>query len=251
MPFKHKLSRRLALIRDLSLTGLVALVAGCMDGCPLGSDLDSPDGTSRVVGILATSDNPTVAPDQPTPVRAVAVTSDGEKLPVEADWVALDGGELRDTIVNSKHMTYSLAKEPGDYRLVSFDRGKKFRDTTRVTVPKSNSVSIAKQVRVWSPDVCAMIGVASTFMHDGFTALRWPSFLLAIFLAGLRVLGFFSKRIVHVKPWYLPEGERRINARKCSHRRRKSDHYLTCNLHCGKIKILVAVTVMLIPRVRY
>jgi hypothetical protein len=251
MPFKHKLSRRLALIRDLSLVGLLALVSGCMDGGPLGSDLDAPGTATRVVGILATTDNPTVAPDQPTPVRAVAVTAEGDRMPVEADWVALDGGELRDTVVNSKHMTYSLAKEPGDYRLVSFDRRRKFRDTTRVTVPRSNSVSIAKQVRVWSPDVCALIGAASTFMYDGFSELRWPSFFLAMWLAGLRVLGFFSKRIVHAKLWYLPEGERRINARKCSHRRRKSDQYLTCNLHLAKIKILVAVTVMLIPRVRY
>jgi hypothetical protein len=169
MPFKHKLSRRLAMIRDTSLVGLLALVAGCMDGGPLGSDLDSPGTASRVVGILATSDNPTVAPDQPTPVRAVAVTADGDRLPVEADWVALDGGELRDTVVNSKHMTYFSAKEPGDYRLVSFDRGKKFRDTTRVTVPKANSVSIAK-IYILPAVVSLTVGQGQQFFVYGRTS---------------------------------------------------------------------------------
>jgi hypothetical protein len=77
-----------------------------LHGCgPFGSDLDSPQTTFRVASILATSDNPTVASDHPTPVRAVAVTADGEKLPVEADWVALDGGELRDMVVKITHMT--------------------------------------------------------------------------------------------------------------------------------------------------
>lgn len=169
MPFKHKLSRRLALIRGLSFAGLVALVAGCMDGGPLGSDLDSPGTAPQVVGILATSDNPTVAPDQPTPVRAVAVTSDGDRLPVDADWVALDGGELRDTVVNSKHMTYFSAKEPGDYRLVSFDRGKKFRDTTKVTVPKANSVSIAK-IYILPAVVSLTVGQGQQFFVYGRTS---------------------------------------------------------------------------------
>ena len=169
MPFKHKLSRRLALIRDLSLAGLVALVAGCMDGGPLGSDLDAPGTASRVVGILASSDNPTVAPDQPTPVRAVAVTADGDRMPVEADWVTLDGGELRDTVVNSKRMTYFSAKEPGDYRLVSFDRGKKFRDTTRVTVPRANSVSIAK-IYILPAVVSLTVGQGQQFFVYGRTS---------------------------------------------------------------------------------
>lgn len=169
MPFKHKLSRRLALIRDLSLVGLLALISGCMDGGPLGSDLDAPGAATRVVGILATTDNPTVAPDQPTPVRAVAVTSEGDRLPVEADWVALDGGELRDTVVNSKHMTYFSAKEPGDYRLVSFDRGKKFRDTTRVTVPRSSSVSIAK-IYILPAIVSLTVGQGQQFFVYGRTS---------------------------------------------------------------------------------
>jgi hypothetical protein len=222
-----------------------------MDGGPLGSDLDAPRAASRVVGILASSDNPTVAPDQPTPVRAVAVTADGDRMPVEADWVTLDGGELRDTVVNSKHMTYFSAKEPGDYRLVSFDRGKKCRETTGFTVPRTNTVGIAKHVRMWSPDVCAVIGAATTFTYDGFTVLRLPSLCLAILLTGLRVIGFIRRRIVHARPWYMPQGERRRCDRKCAHRRRKSDQYLTYDLHFAKAKILLAITVVLIPRVKF
>jgi hypothetical protein len=169
MTFKHKLSRRLAILRQLSLVLLAGASASCMDGGPLGSDLDAPGASAQVVGILASSDNPTLAPDQATPVRAVAVTADGGRTPVQADWVALDGGELRDTVVNSKHLTYFSAKEPGDYRLVSFDRGKKFRDTTRVTVPRANSVSLAK-LYILPAAVSLLAGQGQQFFVYGRTS---------------------------------------------------------------------------------
>ena len=169
MPFKHKLSRRLAMLWNLALVAPLAMAAGCVDGGPLGNDLGSAGSGDQIVAIRATSDNPTVAPDQPTTVRAVAITSQGASVPVEADWVTLDGGELRDTVVNSRHMTYFSAREPGNYRLVSFDRGKKFRDTTRVTVPRQNSVSLAR-IYIVPAIVSLTVGQGQQFFVYGRTS---------------------------------------------------------------------------------
>ena len=168
MPFKHKLSRRLAMLWTLALVAPVAVTAGCVDGGPLGNDLGSAGSGNQIVAIRATSDNPTVAPDQPTTVRAVAITSQGASVPVEADWVTLDGGELRDTVVNSRHMTYFSAKVPGDYRLVSFDRKKQFRDTTRVTVPRQNSVSLSR-IYIIPAVVSLAVGQGQQFFVYGRT----------------------------------------------------------------------------------
>ena len=174
MPFTHKLSRRLSLLRDAMLLVAVAAVTACTDGSPLGNEFgpsagtDSPANPSQIVGMLATSDNPTVEPEQSTRLRVVAIRADGLRQPVEAEWEAIDGGELRDTVVNGKTITNFRAKEPGEYRLVSYDRGKKFRDTTRVTVPKANSVSIAKLYLV--PAVVSLVaGQGQQFFVYGTT----------------------------------------------------------------------------------
>jgi len=135
MTYRHKLSRRLALLRSSVVVGLTLTAAGCRDNGPLGSTLDPLDSHSEIIALLASSDNPTVAPAQPTPMRAVALTKAGGQRPIEADWMALDGGLLRDSLVGKNVVTFFSADEPGEYRLVSFDRGKRFRDTTRVTVP--------------------------------------------------------------------------------------------------------------------
>ncbi len=175
MSFKHKLSRRLSLIRGAALLAVVAGVSACTDGSPLGNEFgpssggDSPADASQIVGMLASSDNPTVEPEQSTRLRVVAIRADGLRMPVEAEWEALDGGELRDTVINGKPMTNFRAKEPGEYRLVSYDRGKKFRDTTRVTVPQSNSVSIAKMYLV--PAVVSLVaGQGQQFFVYGTTS---------------------------------------------------------------------------------
>ena len=175
MPFTHKLSRRLSLLRDAMLFVAVASVSACTDGSPLGNEFgpsagtDSPANPSQIVGMLATSDNPTVEPEQSTRLRVVAIRADGLRQPVEAEWEAIDGGELRDTVVDGKTFTSFRAKEPGDYRLVSYDRGKKFRDTTRVTVPQGNSVSIAKLYLV--PAVVSLVaGQGQQFFVYGTTA---------------------------------------------------------------------------------
>ena len=174
MPFTHKLSRRLSLLRDAMLLVAVAAVSACTDGSPLGSEFgpsagtDSPANPSQIVGMLATSDNPTVEPEQSTRLRVVAIRADGLRQPVEAEWEAIDGGELRDTVVDGKTITNFRAKEPGEYRLVSYDRGKKFRDTTRVTVPRGNSVSIAKMYLV--PAVVSLVaGQGQQFFVYGTT----------------------------------------------------------------------------------
>ena len=158
MTYRHKLSRRLAMLRNSALVGLTLTTAGCRDNGPLGSTLDPLDSHSEVIALLASSDNPTVAPKQPTPMRAVALTKAGSHQSIEADWMALDGGLLRDSLVGKELVTFFSADEPGEYRLVSFDRGKRFRDTTRVTVPNQG---VALTSMVVTPAIAALIAGGS------------------------------------------------------------------------------------------
>ena len=158
MTYRHKLSRRLAMLRNSVLAGLTLTAAGCRDNGPLGSTLDPLDSPSEIIALLASSDNPTVAPKQPTPMRVVALTQAGHHQSVEADWMALDGGLLRDSLVGKELVTFFSADEPGEYRLVSFDRGKRFRDTTRVTVP-NQGIAIASMFV--TPAVAAVAALAA------------------------------------------------------------------------------------------
>ncbi|HEU4828785.1 MAG TPA: hypothetical protein VFT04_06290 [Gemmatimonadales bacterium] len=164
MTYRHKLSRRLAMLRNSVLAGLTLTAAGCRDNGPLGSTLDPLDSPSEIIALLASSDNPTVAPKQPTPMRVVALTKAGHHQSVEADWMALDGGLLRDSLVGKELVTFFSADEPGEYRLVSFDRGKRFRDTTRVTVP-NQGVTITTMIV--TPAVAALVagGSQQFFVH--------------------------------------------------------------------------------------
>jgi hypothetical protein len=165
MTYRHKLSRRLAMLRNSVFVALTLTAAGCRDNGPLGSALDPLDSHSEIIALLASSDNPTVAPTQPTPMRAVALTKAGGHRAIEADWMALDGGLLRDSLVGKKVVTFFSADEPGEYRLVSFDRGKRFRDTTRVTVP-NQGVSIARMYV--TPAIAALVaGGSQQFMVYG------------------------------------------------------------------------------------
>lgn len=157
MTYRHKLSRRLALLRSSVVVGLVLTAAGCRDTGPLGSPLDSVDSPNDIVALLASPDNPTIAPRQLTPMRAVAVTKSGEQESIEADWMALDGGRLQDSLVGKTVVTFFTADEPGDYRLVSFDRGKRFKDTTQVRVP--HQISIVKMYV--APAVAALVAGGS------------------------------------------------------------------------------------------
>ena len=156
MTYRHKLARRLALIRDHAVLATAVLAAACStDGGLTGSGFDPLDSNTQIVRLIASSDNPTIPAASRTPLRAVGLTADGRRSPVkDAVWVTLDGGTIVDTLVEGKAITYFSANEPGDYRLVTFDRGKRLRDTTRVTVPQSNQV-IAKLYIV--PAVAALV----------------------------------------------------------------------------------------------
>ncbi len=156
MTYRHKLARRLALIRDHAVLAAVAAAAACStDGGLTGSGFDPLDSNTQIVRLIASSDNPTIAAASRTPLRAVGLTADGRRSPVkDAEGVALDGGTIVDTVVEGKAITYFSADEPGDYRLVTFDRGKRLRDTTRVTVPRSNQ-AIAKLYLV--PAVASLV----------------------------------------------------------------------------------------------
>ena len=156
MTYRHKLARRLALIRDHAVLATAVVAAACStDGGLTGSGFDPLDSNAQFVRLIASSDNPTIPAASRTPLRAVGLTADGRRSPVkDAVWVTLDGGTIVDTLVEGKAITYFSANEPGDYRLVTFDRGKRLRDTTKVTVPRSNQ-AIAKLYL--APAVAALV----------------------------------------------------------------------------------------------
>src|SRR5688572_13980328 len=170
MTYRHKLARRLALIRDHAVLATVALSAACStDGGLTGSGFDPLDSKSQIVRLIASSDHPTIAAASRTPLRAGGLTADGHRSAgKDAEWVALDGGTIVDTVIEGKAITLFSADEPGDYRLVTFDRGKRLRDTTRVTVPRSNQV-IAKLYI--APAVAALVaGGTQQFYVYGTTS---------------------------------------------------------------------------------
>lgn len=169
MSFTHKLSRRLAQLCNISLV-LIAATA-CKDGGPLGSDYgSSPEQSSEIVGLLASSDNPTVNPDQPSALRAVSIRADGRRVRADVSWDAPDGGELRDTVIGKVATMYFLAKAPGEYRLVSTDRGKRFRDTTRVTVPPGQLSASVVKLYVVPAVVSLAVGAGQQFFVYGQSA---------------------------------------------------------------------------------
>jgi N-acetylglucosamine-6-phosphate deacetylase len=95
MTYRHKLARRLALIRDHAVLATAVLAAACStDGGLTGSGFDPLDSNTQIVRLIASSDNPTIPAASRTPLRAVGLTADGRRSPVkDAVWVTLDGGD--------------------------------------------------------------------------------------------------------------------------------------------------------------
>ena len=61
MTYRHKLARRLALIRDHAVLAAVAAAAACStDGGLTGSGFDPLDSNAQIVRLIASSDNPTI-----------------------------------------------------------------------------------------------------------------------------------------------------------------------------------------------
>src|SRR6266699_1777881 len=130
MTFKHKLSVRLALLKDaLWVAPVVALVA-----CKQPHSLVGP---GVVVTRVAVSPRQVaLAPNQTARFMAVALTATGDSANVPVTWSAT-GGSIIDTFsTGSNHYaTYQPGPTPGNYLVIATDRpATVLADTGTVTV---------------------------------------------------------------------------------------------------------------------
>src|SRR5690348_16058141 len=133
MTFKHKLSRRLALMKDaLPVLALAAL--SCEKPVQL---TDVNGGGGSIVQLVLSPRAVTLQTDQNTSFTAVVLTSAGDTAtaPVHMSW-SVTGGSITDTTsTGGKHYGhYKAAPAPGQYKVAASDPSSGTSDTATVTV---------------------------------------------------------------------------------------------------------------------
>src|SRR2546422_805828 len=126
MTFKHKLSRRLALLFSAS-----AVVALAMNGCEI------PVATTPladVAQLLISPKTTTVQPNQDVMFTSVALTAQGDTAQVSVSWSAT-GGSVTDTSTNGKrHYGHWRNSSCGTFKVAATSHPGSKSDTASVTV---------------------------------------------------------------------------------------------------------------------
>src|SRR5690606_17305264 len=131
----------------------VLALAGCSDSFSP-RDESSPLPTSdfpAATRLLATTEYPVIALARSTVLHATAVETDGSQRSLGAEWKALDGGSIRDSLIGDSAVTVFSAEAPGTYRLVGSSTSLSQSDTTSVIVPSVAQTSSIEQL-VMSPE---------------------------------------------------------------------------------------------------
>jgi len=153
MTFKHKLSHRLALIRDIFLAATVALLA-----CELPSRTSLNESIARVI---VSPETLVVSSNQTTDVVAVALTAAGDTVTSGITWTA-SGGSVTDstTAGGSVHRgRYRAPSSPGQYKVKAKANSGTAADSSTVTVTSVRVASVTL-----SPATAAIwIGAAQQF----------------------------------------------------------------------------------------
>src|SRR5262245_17854071 len=150
MTFKHKLSHRLALIRDLVLAATVVLAA-----CEIPSRLSL--NASRVIVSPSTL---VMSSNQTTDLVAVALTAAGDTVSSGITWTASAGSVTDSTIGNGVHRgRYRAPDAPGQYKVRARANSGSATDSATVTV---TDVSVAS-VSVSPPTAAITIGASQQF----------------------------------------------------------------------------------------
>ena len=137
MTFKHKLSRRLALLKDRVPVVAAALVAGlAVSGCEKPVRVTDLGGGS-IAQLIVSPQAVTLQSNQVTSFTAVALTSAGDTAtaPMRVSW-SVTGGSIMDTSSNGgKHYGhYKAAQAPGKYKVTASDPTTATSDSATVTV---------------------------------------------------------------------------------------------------------------------
>jgi uncharacterized protein YjdB len=151
MTFKHKLSHRLALMRDLLLAGTVALLA-----CEIPSRASLEEASKVVIS----PDTLVVASNQTTDLVAVALTATGDTASSGITWTATAGTVTDTTIRNGVHRGhYRAPGTPGKYKVQARASSGSAADSATVTV---TSVAVAS-LTVSPATATITIGAARQF----------------------------------------------------------------------------------------
>ncbi len=137
MTFTHRLSRRLARLRNVGATSFLAIIAACSGGDstgPTGSSSSSPSALSKLIDIVASPSPVTVLTGSTQAFSASAKRHDGSSETVRITWSAT-GGSI------DAQGNYTAGTTPGDYLVVANATSANAADTVHVTVANSRSTS--------------------------------------------------------------------------------------------------------------
>ncbi len=167
MTYRHLISRRNAALRRSAIATSL-LLAACGDALPSDTGLvpESPTFTE----LVAAPDNPVLAPAQTTALRASGVTADGRHVPIRVEWDLLDGGSLRETVLDSQTVAIFTATSPGAHRIVGRGAGGTLRDTATIVVPSTAETRAITGLMLAPREVAAEAGDTLSFQVHGFTA---------------------------------------------------------------------------------
>src|SRR5438552_10849510 len=145
MTFKHKLSCRLALLKDrVVLASLAGLVTAAIVACEL--PVRATDPGSTIADLLVSPKILTLRQNATADFTAVAFMSTGDSASVAVSW-SVTSGSIIDTSSNGKrhYGHYKAGPNPGQYKVVATGDPGGVSDTALVTVTLApvSAVSVA------------------------------------------------------------------------------------------------------------
>src|SRR5437016_2111344 len=158
MTFMHKLSRRLAMLKDAWL--VVALAAlGCEK--PVAVAVTDPNATLR---LQITPRSITLPTDGATQLMAVALSPAGDTASIDVSW-SVTGGSIADTSTHGgRHYAgYKATRDSGHFKIVAHGHGNSSpSDTATVTVVPAAVASVTVTLAVVSLLVGAAVQLTAT-----------------------------------------------------------------------------------------
>src|SRR6266540_2282050 len=158
MTFKHKLSRRLALLRDRRIAGsAVVLGVAAVLACEKPLNLTDP-GTSAVSRLVLSPKVFTLRQNQTVAFTAVGLTGTGDTANVAVSW-SVTSGSITDTSTNNgKHYgRYKPGSDTGKVKVVAKGNPGGVSDTATVTVTPAPVASVT----VTPATVSMLVGAAA------------------------------------------------------------------------------------------
>src|SRR3989454_5274893 len=134
MTFKHKLSSRLALLKDrVVLASLAGLVTAAIVACEL--PVRATDPGSTIADLLVSPKTLTLRQNATADFTAVGFMSTGDSASVAVSW-SVTAGSIIDTSSNGKrhYGHYKAGPNPGQYKVVATGNPGGVSDTALVTV---------------------------------------------------------------------------------------------------------------------